>query len=148
MPDFIRIFAQNLKHNVKKDEFYSLSRNHSLQFGSKYFRAWMFLVFASLLWSFSVIINRDTDFQKNWTSTFTLYTLSEPLLPPSSHLHLYWIRSHGGERVEAAETDYNGRLWGDCTTIMSCNYKEEEGARRRGRGRWIPRCQDLFHLVK
>lgn len=26
--------------------------------------------------------------------------------------------------MEAAETDYNGRLRADCTTIMSCNYKE------------------------
>lgn len=72
------------------------------------------------------------------SATFTLFTLCEP--PPclhslsSSHLHLYWIRSCGGERVEAAETDYNGRLRADCTAIMSCNYKERERKREREDG--------------
>lgn len=46
--------------------------------------------------------------------------------------------------MEAAETDYNGRLRADCTAIMSCNYKEREGE-EDGSLR-TPRCQDLFHL--
>lgn len=33
--------------------------------------------------------------------------------------------------MEAAETDYNGRLRADCTTIMSCNYKRERKERER-----------------
>lgn len=36
--------------------------------------------------------------------------------------------------MEAAETDYNGRLWADCTTIMSCNYKELGGGDQEREG--------------
>lgn len=87
-----------------------------------------------------LLINISVDLWRDHTPAFTLYTFPDPPIPtfspPPSHLHLYWIRSCGGERVEAAETDYNGRLWADCTTIMSCNYKERGGGGRRRRGGW------------
>lgn len=59
----------------------------------------------------------------------SLTSPASPSLPPVIYIYIELDAA-----VEAAETDYNGRLWSDCTAIMLYNYKERESEWERRMG--------------